>query len=36
MIATEVSVNEKTKNTFKYDSFSGFQLCLKNESFTDH
>ena len=30
MVADEVSVNVKTKNTFKYDYFLGFPLCLKN------
>ena len=29
-VATEVSVNVKTKNSFKYDYFPGFLLCLKN------
>ena len=30
MIAKEVSLNVQTKNTFKYDYFPGFLLCLKN------
>ena len=30
MIASEVADNLKTKNTFKYDYFPGFLLCLKN------
>ena len=30
MVAKEVSVNVKIKNTFKYDYFPGFLLCLKN------
>ena len=30
MVAIEVSVDVKTKNTFKYDYFPDFLLCLKN------
>ena len=30
MVVKEVSVNVKTKNTFKYDYFPGFLLYLKN------
>ena len=30
MVAKEVSVNVKTKNTFKYNYFPGFLLCLEN------
>ena len=30
MVAKEISIDVKTKNTFKYDYFPGFQLCLKN------
>ena len=29
-VAKEFSVDVKTKNTFKYDYFPGFLLCLKN------
>ena len=29
-VANEVSVKVETKNTFKYDYFPGFLLCLKN------
>ena len=34
MVANEVSVKVKTKNTFKYDYFPSFLLCLKNAQFT--
>ena len=30
MVPKEVSVNVKTKNTFKYHYYSGFLFCLKN------
>ena len=30
MVANEVFVIVKTKNTLKYDYFPGFLLCLKN------
>ena len=30
MVTTGVSVNVKTKTTFKYDYLPGFILCLKN------
>ena len=30
MVPKEVSVNVKTKNTFKYHYFSGFLFCLIN------
>ena len=30
MVASEVSVDVKTKNTFNYDYFPDFLLCLKN------
>ena len=33
MIAKEVTINAKTKITFKFDYFSGFLLCLKNAKF---
>ena len=36
MIAKEVTINAKTKITFKFDYFSGFLLCLKNAKFKDH
>ena len=29
MVAKEFSVNIRTKNTFKYDYFPGFLLCLE-------
>ena len=36
MVANEVSVIIKTKNTFKYDYFPSFLLYLENALFTDH
>ena len=30
VVAHQVSVNVKSKNTFKYDYFPDFLLCLKN------
>ena len=35
MVGKEISINVKTKNTFEYDYFPGFQLCLKNALFRD-
>ena len=31
MVVKEVSVNVKTKNSFKYDYFPGFLLCLSRK-----
>ena len=30
MVSKGISVNVKTKNTFKHDYFLGFLICLKN------
>ena len=30
MVSKGISVNVKTKNTFKYDYLRGFLICLKN------
>ena len=36
MVATELPINVKTKNIFKYDYFTSFVLCWKNAQFTDN
>ena len=36
MVPTELPINVKTRNTFKYDYFTSFVLCSKNAQFTDN
>ena len=36
VVANGVSVNDKNKNTLKYDYFPDFVLCMKNAFITNH